>query len=182
MTGFSGSSFTDPVARSNSASTAIPTAPTCLPSAMSSGRTRTPVAPNASLLLSERERDTEDAVRDDLGQSYRRDGAERACASIPVLRADGKDRNDELLKGRATMVECQVTARPEDAAPCGEHKLQVRGVPQRRRRDTDASGWRRTPTSDPASPVQLDRRNLPARRSSWIRHDPTRRTSVRDLR
>src|SRR6266568_9347167 len=56
------------------------------------------------------------------------------------------------------MVECQVTARPEDAAPCGEHKLQVRRVPQRKRRDTDASGWCRTPASDPASPVQLDRK------------------------
>src|ERR1017187_2125628 len=55
------------------------------------------------------------------------------------------------------MVECQVTARPEYAAPCGKHKLQVGGVAQRGRCDTDASGWCSAPTSDPASPVQLDR-------------------------
>ncbi len=46
MMGLFGWSFTQPVARSSSASTAIPTAPTCLPADISSGRTVMPVAPS----------------------------------------------------------------------------------------------------------------------------------------
>ena len=130
--------------------------PTCLPAA-TEWPYENAVAPNAICCSPKESVTLKMRLVTASGSPVAAIGPAGVCADYRYLRADGKDGNDELLKRWAAMMECEVTARLEDAAPCREDKLQVRGVAQRRRRDTDAAGRCRTPASDPAAPVQLDR-------------------------